>query len=62
MKKIEMPHAKKITFKGDTLSLNGWAAKVGMKPNTLRRRLQKYGWDLEQALTTPVRSYGKEKK
>ena len=44
-----------ITFAGQTLCITDWADRVGLKTNTLWRRLQVSGWTVEEALTTPVR-------
>lgn len=41
-----------ITFQGQTLNLGQWAAKVGLRPPTLDKRLQR-GIPLETALNTP---------
>lgn len=43
-----------ITFGGVTKPLPQWAEDCGMKACTLRARLRS-GWDVERALTTPVR-------
>jgi hypothetical protein len=42
-----------ITFKGETLCLKDWAARVGLKQETLTNRLN-CGWPVEKALTEPV--------
>ena len=44
----------KISFGGHTLSISGWARKLGMSPSCLRFRLVKRNWPIEQALTFPV--------
>lgn len=44
-----------LTYMWQTLCLTDWAALVGMGKCTLRSRLLLLGWDLEKALTTPVR-------
>lgn len=38
-----------ITFDGRTQSMSEWAREVGIKPGTLRARIES-GWNLEQAL------------
>jgi hypothetical protein len=40
-----------ITFRGETLTLKEWAARVGVTLETMRHRVKK--WPLEEALTTP---------
>lgn len=43
-----------ITFQNRTQNLSSWAEEVGIKPGTLRQRLEN-GWSVEKALTTPLR-------
>ena len=43
-----------LTFRGETLSREAWARRVGLAPSTLWMRL-KCGWTLERALTEPVK-------
>jgi len=38
-----------ITFDGRTQSLSEWAREIGIKPGTLRNRIES-GWSLEEAL------------
>lgn len=40
-----------ITFNGETLTRNEWAARVGVSRETMRYRVE--NWSLEEALTTP---------
>jgi hypothetical protein len=44
---------KRISFNGETLSVQEWAEKLNIKPSTLRARFNK-GWYVERALTEPV--------
>lgn len=39
-----------LTHGGETLSIHRWAAKLGLFPQTIRRRIYNYGWTIEQAL------------
>lgn len=43
-----------LTFNGKTLCVSEWANVVGISAGTLYGRL-KNGWDIKEALTTPVR-------
>lgn len=43
-----------FTFNGETLTLTEWSARLGISKNTISQRL-KYGWSVEEALSTPVR-------
>lgn len=43
----------KITFKGKTKSLRGWAREIGISHTQLASRLKT--WSLDEALTTPYR-------
>lgn len=42
-----------LTHNSETHSVNGWARKLGINPETLRKRLKR-GWPLETALATPI--------
>jgi hypothetical protein len=42
-----------LTYNGETLSIRGWAKKLGITHCTITGRL-KYGWPLEKVLTTPA--------
>lgn len=44
-----------ITYNNETKSLTLWAQEYGLKQATLWARLYVYHWDIEKALTTPVR-------
>lgn len=44
-----------LTYNGQTLSLQEWSEKLGIKPSTLRSRLNKCGWSAEKAFTKPIR-------
>lgn len=48
-----------ITFKGETLCLTEWARRLNCSHETLHSRL-KNGWELERALTQPVRQLRKK--
>ena len=41
-----------LTHNGETLPIEEWAKRLGIKPHSLRNRLRK-GWSIEEALTTP---------
>jgi hypothetical protein len=45
-----------IEFNGERLSLTMWARRTGLSRDTIRGRLDRLGWSVEKALTTPVRS------
>ena len=44
-----------LTFYGKTKCLSEWAESLGIQRKTLAMRLDKLGWSLEKALTTPAR-------
>lgn len=46
---------RKLSMKGKTMNLNQWANAVGIKRTTIRMRIDKYGWSVEEALTKKVR-------
>lgn len=43
-----------VTYNNETYKLTEWAKRVNIDYNVLRLRIQR-GWDIEKALTTPVR-------
>ena len=47
-------YTRKLTYNGETLTVNEWAARLGMNPGTLYRRVTRSGWSDEKALTTPI--------
>lgn len=48
------------TLNGETYNQSEWARKIGITPETLHERVQK--WGLERALTTPRMNKGKQRK
>lgn len=44
----------KLTFKGRTLTVAQWANEIGLSDRTLWYRLERYGWSIERALTSPL--------
>lgn len=54
-----------ITYNGVTRCLTDWAATLGMSVSGLRRRINRYGGDIERAFATPVQkqySHPKQKE
>lgn len=47
----------RITINGETHSLSKWCTILGMNRGTVRGRIAR-GWDVEKALTTPVKKNG----
>jgi hypothetical protein len=48
-----------MTYKGKTQNMKQWAVEVGIKYETLLRRINNYNWSIEEALTTKIRIYEK---
>lgn len=46
------------SFDGQTLRLEEWAQKIGVKKCTLSARLFRYGWPMERVFATGTRKYG----
>ena len=51
-----------ITLGNETLDLQQWCDKIGIKRSTVNTRVRMCGWSYEQALTTPVRVHKKYKE
>ena len=42
-----------VTFRGESLTVPEWAERTGLRGGTIWMRLNRYGWTVERALTTP---------
>lgn len=49
---------KGITYQGQTKTLRQWAEYINMPYKTLSKRIWDLHWDLEKALTTPIKKRG----
>ena len=49
-----------LTYNGETHTIAEWAEIVGMKRDTLKKRIY-YGWPIEKALTEPVKQSNADK-
>lgn len=47
--------ARLITYRGKTQVFSDWAKELGIERLTLKNRIDKLGWSIEKAFTTPVR-------
>lgn len=43
-----------IEFNGESKTMAQWAEQCGIRWDTLRSRIDRYGWSIERALTTPT--------
>lgn len=50
-----------ITAFGKTMNLVEWAKETGIPANTLSVRIRHYGWSPEEALSKPVRKWGRKR-
>ena len=48
-----------LTYGNETKSLSEWARQLGTSESTLSARIDRRGWSVEKALTTPIRSMKK---
>ena len=55
-----MKTAKKYRYKGESLTLSEWAARLGTNYNVLQMRIAN-GWPIAKVLTVPVKAKGKRK-
>ena len=51
-----------FAFDGKNMTLPQWARATGIERATLWIRLNKYGWPIGKALTTPVRGHMRKSK
>lgn len=49
-----------ITFNGETHTMSEWAEITGISYSTLRSRINLYKWDINKALTIPVKNRGEK--
>lgn len=45
---------RKLTVKGETLTLAEWAERTGLSLPLIRQRIDLYGWSIEAAVLTPA--------
>jgi hypothetical protein len=45
-------------YKGQWKSMSDWAKEYGLPYYVLRKRIEKLGWSMKDALTTPCRPWG----
>jgi hypothetical protein len=46
-----------LTFRGETKIITDWAREFHLRTGTVRKRLLRYGWSIEDALLKPVKVY-----
>jgi len=51
-----------LTFNNKTQNLTQWALEMSINPQTLRNRIGRLGWDIPDALLTPVKKQEWRKK
>lgn len=55
-------NVKQATFAGETVSLSELAERAGISRRTVYQRVKRYGWSIEDALSTPVVSGGTKRR
>jgi hypothetical protein len=48
---------RRIEYRGEALTVNEWARRVGMKRSTLWLRYHTLAWPIDKCLETPVKEY-----
>ena len=43
-----------IEYNGESMNLNQWADRLGVKREVIRDRIDRYGWSIERAMNEPV--------
>jgi hypothetical protein len=49
-----------LSFNGETKTLAEWSEKFGVNYQTILHRMDRFGWSVEKALTTPARKFTAE--
>lgn len=44
----------RITFNGETKTIKEWSDETGLAQDVISRRLNRYNWSVERALTEPL--------
>ena len=52
-------NTRKLTYNGETKTIQEWADEIGIRYITLISRIDKLKWSIEKSLTTPPRKTGK---
>ena len=50
-----------LTYNGRTMTIAEWSEETNISSRTIEQRLNRHGWSVDRALTTPVRPLKKEK-
>lgn len=53
-------HGAILEYRGERRLISEWAHRLGFRTSTLRNRIQRLGWPVERALTTPAGSQGRK--
>lgn len=51
-----------LTYNGETKTISEWSEITGIKYHTLKQRINKYGFTVEEALTIPVKCWKNKKE
>jgi len=46
-----------LELNGERKTIAEWSEQLGVRWDTIRCRVDRYGWTIEKALTTPVKSF-----
>lgn len=53
-----MRRNRMIEYNGETHCLSEWGDVLGISSKVLEHRINRYGWTVERAFTTPIRTFG----
>lgn len=53
---------RRLTLKEETMTITEWAKRLGVSATAIRRRIDKKGWSVHKALTTPFASIRTSRK
>lgn len=51
---------RRLTLNGETMTMSNWSRQTGIKVHTIHQRLDRLGWSVERALTTPTRIHSSQ--
>ena len=55
-------HSRFLTHNGKTMTVSSWCRKLKVDRTTIDKRINKSGWSIKKALSTPVKQYNRARR